>query len=250
MPPPAPTCLIIISTFVLHYRKLEVCDVGTEVVIDIFSFTDRTIDRFIEKIAVRILNNENNDSSGDLYFLSVVWFLSFAFPGYHLQSLTLASLLSLSPSYLLSTTPLISPSSIVLLFELHPPFSSACPLLLSSSSSTSSSFPPGLCALSLCSVVIVPPPGHLTADNHRRRKKERKKAQFLSAATAAIHCRIVNEGERLIAPPSLFLSPSPLFSPSFLHFLSMLSPTAGAFWRVKRPRSIWMSHFEFAEQHL
>lgn len=64
------------------------------------------------------------------------------------------------------------------------------------------------------------------------REERKKKAQFLSAATAAIHCRVVNEGERLIAPPSL--SPSLLFPP-FLHFLSMLSPTAGAFWTVKRP---------------
>lgn len=74
-----------------------------------------------------------------------------------------------------------------------------------------------------------------------------KNPQFLSAATAAIHCRVLNDGETLIVPHhSLHLF---FFSP-FLHFLSMLSPTAGAFWRVKRPSSIWMPHFEFAEQRL
>lgn len=46
------------------------------------------------------------------------------------------------------------------------------------------------------------------------------------------------------------LSPSLPFSPPFLHFQSVLSPTAGAFWRVKRPSFIWMPHFEFAAQQL
>lgn len=148
-----------------------------------------------------------------VYPLSLVAFssfiLSFMYPCYHLQSLTILPLVSLPSnshcllhiSSLPFPNPFFSPSSIILSML---PFFPACTV------SSSSSFPPWLCPLYLCSVVIIPPPSHLTADNHPRRK--RKKAEFLSAATAAIHCRVVNERDRLIATPSL--------SPYLLFFLS------------------------------
>lgn len=129
-----------------------------------------------------------------------IYFLSFRYLCDHLQTLKIVPRVPLSPLYLLFPLhrPFFCPFSIVIILTL----SSLCSL-------SSCSSPPVLTLLLFFPLaLIIPPPRHLTTDNHPRRKGG-KNPQVLSAATAAIHCKIVNEGKRLIAPP---LSPSLLFS--------------------------------------
>lgn len=74
-----------------------------------------------------------------------------------------------------------------------------------------------------------------TADNHQRRKKP---PVFICSHS----CNSLWSGEWRGKINSI----PPFFSP-FLHFLSILLPTAGIYWTVKRPVLVWMPHFEFSE---
>lgn len=109
--------------------------------------------------------------------------------------------------------------------------------------------PPLLCPLPLSSVVIIPPPRHLTADNHPRRKKEKKRERKKKTLSFYLQPQLQfivgwwMKGEINSTPSDSLL----LLFPPFLHFLSALPRTA-AVWRVKRPVSLWMPHFEFDEQ--